>query len=391
MSPESAIPNSAPGESGRDDVGTLSVCHVVGSLGHGGRESLIEDLIRYSPPEVGYTVSGFRVRADHGSRFEALGAETASFEADSDRDIGALLRMARFFAGRSFDVVHAHGPRAQIPCRLVVPLFGHCAVVSTIHGVPNMFPDRLLRLERLTRFLDRRTVAVSEGVRQGFVGDGGSRRWVTIRNGIDVESFAAAVEHADSGRVYENHPVSSGDVVFLNIGRYVPPKAQLDLVEAMRTVTADHNDVHLFIVGGRGAMEGRIRDRVAEHGLSDTVSVTGRVDDIHPYYAMAHAFVSSSVGEGLPIVQMEAMAAGLPVVATDIPGVRELIVDGETGVLVPPERPERLAEAMGSMLDADRRERYGRAGFTRVSEEFHVERTARDYVSLYREVIDGGR
>lgn len=378
---------SASGDRGA----SIDVCHVVGSLGHGGRESLLEDIVRLSPAGIDYAICGLRVRAQHDDRFERYGIEAADMGARSDRDVRAVLRLMRYLRSRRFDVIHAHGPRAQIPCRVVSPLVGRPSVVSTIHGIPSMFPEKLLRYERLTRFLDARTVGVSEGVTRAFVGETPAPAWTTIQNGIDVDRFRRAVETADPTEILESHPVAVDDVVFLNVGRYVPPKAQLDLVDAMAHLAEDRDDVHLFIVGGRGAMESRIREAVDEEGLDDLVSVTGPVEDIHPYYGLADAFVSSSVGEGMPIVILEAMAAGLPVVATAIPGVTELVVDDRTGIIVDPQEPAELAEALRAMLDDELRDRLGQSGYERVGAEFDIQKTVDAYVGLYRDVADRRR
>lgn len=369
---------------------TIEVCHVLGSVGHGGRESLLEELIRQSPDDIAYTVCGLRTQEGHTDRFGHLGIETVSFGATSTRDVRALGRMARFLLYPSFDVIHAHGPNAQVPSRVLGRICHNGAIVSTVHGVERMFSERQLRLERLTRPLETRTIAVSNGVKQSYAETGDPPDWKTIHNGIDVESFNRAVEEADPSPIVAEYSVSETDFVFLNVGRYVPPKSQLDLVDAMDRVTDERTDIHLFIVGGRGAMEGRLRDRVAEYGLERTVSVTGRVEEINPYYALADAFVSSSVAEGLPIVLLEAMAAELPVIATDIPGVRELVVDGETGTLVPTNDPNELSRAVLGLANCNDHAQYGRAGFDRVRREFHIERTVSEYVSLYRQLVNGG-
>lgn len=131
-------------------------------------------------------------------------------------------------------------------------------------------------------------------------------------------------------------------------------------------------------------------DRIATRGLENFISVPGRVDTIHEYYAIADVFVSSSVGEGLPIVLLEAMAAELPVIATDIPGVREVVLDGETGILVPPNTPGSLAVAMQDCRNPKLRRRYGKAGADWVSEAFHIKDTARAYCSLYKSLLGWG-
>ncbi|WP_394353563.1 glycosyltransferase [Halosimplex rubrum] len=123
---------------------------------------------------------------------------------------------------------------------------------------------------------------------------------------------------------------------------------------------------------GWGPREDRLRDRIRQRGLGDAVTVTGRVPSVHEYYALADVFVSSSVFEGLPIAHLEGMAAGLPIVATDIPGVVEVVVDGETGLLIPPEDPGALASGMCELADATRRTEFGHEGRQRVESKFDI-------------------
>jgi glycosyltransferase involved in cell wall biosynthesis len=383
--------DGAADRSSRTVDADVSVCHVLGSLGAGGRESLIENVIGYTAGSVSHSVACFQSTETGRGRFEERDVPVVTFDADSTRDVGALVEFARHLVGSDVDVVHAHGMNAQIPTRLVAPICGFAGVVSTHHGVQDLYPDHLTWLERLTRRLDARTVAVSDGVRRSFVGGttAGSSQWRTVRNGIDVDGFAAGIEAADGESIRRAHEITPADTVFLNVGRYVPPKSQLDLIEAMDSLSVQRRDVHLFVVGGRGPMDTILRERVAEYDLEEYVTIPGRVDDIHSYYAAADVFVSSSVGEGLPIVQLEAMAGQLPVIATDIPGVREVVLDGKTGTLVPPNAPDSLATAMQDCCDPERRRRYGEAGRTRVADAFDVRETGRAYVSLYESIVDG--
>jgi len=116
--------------------------------------------------------------------------------------------------------------------------------------------------------------------------------------------------------------------------------------------------------------------------------VTGRVQDIYPYYAVSDVFVSPSRGEGLPITLLEAMAAELPVVATDIPGTREVVDHGTTGLLYGPGETDTMCEHVERFRAPAARESYGRAGYERIQEMFSVERMASAYAKLYRQLAD---
>lgn len=369
---------------------TLHVCHLLGSLGSGGRESLLLDIMKHTPEDVDHSLCCFKSTDGTATRFESLGTSVRAFDVGSPTDYRQLLGLFNHLRRSDIDVLHIHGPRAQVPGRLLGRIGGVSAIVSTHHGVREMFPRRIQKYERATRWLDSVTIAVSEGVRRSYVDETSTDGWRTIHNGIDVDAFHTAVQGADPESVRDRHDLDD-EMILLNVGRYVPPKAQLDLIEAMEIADEDLPSSRLFIVGGRGAMEDRLRNAVRERNLDDVVSVTGHVEDIDSYYAAADVFVSSSIQEGLPIVLLEAMAAKLPVIATAIPGVKELVNNGTSGVLVPPGRPDQLAREIDRMSDPAVRTPFAAAGYRRVRDQFDIGQTAAGYHSVYRELTEDGR
>lgn len=365
----------------------LRVCQVVGRLGSGGRESLLRDIVENSGPAVSHEVCAMDAADPVAADFERAGAPVFDVRADSHFDVGALVRVWRFLRHGGFDVVHAHGPTSQVPVRVLGRLAGTGGVVSTHHIVREEHGRWMDRLERLTRPLDAVTVAVSRSVRDSYAAED----WRVVTNGIDVDSFRADVDsfRADvDAATGTDRPdqLPDADPLFLNVGRYTPQKAQADLVAAMPAVLESLPDAHLCIVGGRGSLADDLRTSAYAEGVADRVTVTGRVPSVAPYYGYADAYVSSSLNEGLPIVVLEAMAAGLPVVATDVPGNRDAVIDGETGVLVPPQNPDQLAEAMVRVVTTGDDDRLGERGLERVRERYSIQRTVAEYCSLYREV-----
>lgn len=356
----------------------MDVCHLVNALSLGGSKTLLLNIIRETGDEISHTVCYLERDSTLADEFRDAGARVVHFDAAVKFDPRALWRMGRFFRSEEFDVLHAHLLQSQVLARLVRFVGDVDVVVSTHHNVPDDYHPLTHFLEGVTRPLDDITVAVSDGVRNALVDDPylPARNWQTIYNGIDVESFRDAVGSAE-------RTADSDGPIFLNVGRYVPAKAQIDLIEAMTSVLDEYPDAQLYIVGS-GTLEGELTDAVTAHGLDGTVHVTGAVPEIHEYYGLADVFVSSSEWEGLPLVLVEAMAAGLPVVATDIPGVGEIVIDGETGRLVPPGEPAALAEAMVALASSDG---FGQRGYERVRDEFDVTETARQYERLYRNDI----
>ncbi|RLM34459.1 glycosyltransferase [Haloarcula sp. Atlit-120R] len=376
---------------------TVRVCFLINKLAPDGAPTIVLNLVEQARDQpFDFTVCFFGGDDTLRTDFEDAGARVVDFGAVGEFpqfDPRSLPRMLRFFRRTSFDILHCHLPYSQSLGRLVGSVADVDHIVSTQHNVPANYHPIERVAERLTRPLDSRTVAVSEGVQTAFTGESEvfhhdtGRQWSTIPNGIDVDAFAGSVDAADGRAVRQEWGLSDSDPLYLNVARYEPQKRQPTLIEAMGEVIDSVPSAHLLIVGW-GSLEASLREKVQSAGLSEAVTVTGRVPEIHGYYAAADAFVSASAFEGLPVTILEAMTAECPVVATDIDGVREVVLDGETGRLVPPDEPTQMAAAMRELADHATRERYGEQGCDRVRNVFTVEQMVSRYTRLYRS-LDG--
>lgn len=356
----------------------MHICSVINSLQQGGAENLLVSLVEQTPEDIDHTVCHFGWDSTLEEALIDAGATVVNLDFSVPYDLRGIRRLRRVLSGDA-DLLHAHLPPAVIAGRMAALGTG-VPVVSTHHNVPDNYGVFSRRVERFTRPLDHVTVAVSDGVRHAHPWVPGET-WQTIHNGIDVAGFEERVDEADADAILDKWGVAADDVM-LNIARYSPQKRQADLALAMRYLR--ERDAHLFVVGW-GQLEGEIRDAAVEAGVAERVTVTGRVPEVEPYYAAADIFVSPSVREGLPITFLEAMAASLPVVAADIPGVRELVND-EVGRLVAPEDSRALAEAVAAVLDDDPTA-LGASARRRAAAEFDITRTVAAYADLYWGVV----
>jgi glycosyltransferase involved in cell wall biosynthesis len=190
-------------------------------------------------------------------------------------------------------------------------------------------------------------------------------RAVVIPNAVDV---AALPRSHGNGHV----------PTVLSVGRLVLPKSFWVLREALERLEPGS---FRALVAGEGPQRSYL---IGVPGLE----VLGERDDVPQLLAGADVFVLSTLSEGMPISVLEAMATGLPVVASAVGGIPEVVVDGETGLLVPPRDPEALAEALRTLLaDAALRRRLGQAGRRRAQELFDVPRFRRDHLALYDRLL----
>jgi glycosyltransferase involved in cell wall biosynthesis len=380
-----SVDNKFSAPKGFTVVDSIKVCSVINSLTLGGAEHLLLSLVT-ALDEVSFTVAFFTGDTALFAPLRKAGAQIYNLEESFRFDPRAAVRLRRLLRDDKFDIVHSHLPYSQTVGRVVAQSKSDMAVVSTQHNVPSNYHPVVRVSERFTRPLDDVTVAVSKGVEQAHTGTAHQPNrfgddWCTIYNGIDVDSFRESLSTVDGEAVRHKFDIDQSTPVFLTVGRYVPVKAQRELIAGF--AEADLSDAVLLIVG-HGPLEQDLRDTTYDHGVADQVSVVGRVPEIYPYYAAADVFVSLSRAEGLPVTLLEAMAAGLPVIASDIPGVREVVADGETGRLVPVGDSAELQKALVEFLDSEWCRFFGRAGLKRVRDRFNIEQMAEGYRTLYR-------
>ncbi|MFM5953756.1 MAG: glycosyltransferase [Novosphingobium sp.] len=310
---------------------------------------------------------------------EAAGVAVTVIGARSLRDVGAFRRLVRLVRERRFDVIHAHLTYAEIWGRLAGVLTG-TPVLSTAHveGFTNPADprprDRLIEIIAAAArcHLGGPVIAVSEALRGRLLARGlPAERVVTLHNGIERDSFAAGDAARDSGRALG---IPTGAPLAITVSVMRDGKGHDVLIDAAQMVLARQPDAHFLLVGG-GPREAELRALIAARGLGRNVHLAGMRSDVPALLALADLFIlPSSQFDSLPTVAMEAMAAGLPVVAFASGGVSEIVADGITGRILSVVDPHALAEAVGTLLaQPETRKTMGAEGQKRIAAEFSAE------------------
>jgi glycosyltransferase involved in cell wall biosynthesis len=201
---------------------------------------------------------------------------------------------------------------------------------------------------------------------------------------VDVARFARK-----SVREVRNNLFADGGQIptIVSVGRLVPAKDHLTLLRAIRCAFDDGQSIRCVLVGD-GVLRGELESAVRSLRLESAVTFRGECDDVASELWNADVFVLSSKNEGLPVSVLEAMAAGAPVVATDVGGVSTVVRNEVTGLLVPPESPKELSRAIVKMVsDANLRKSVAAKGRQLVEERFGVNKTAQEYERLYDGLI----
>lgn len=290
-------------------------------------------------------------------------------------DALALAELVRLCRKLRPDIVHAHSSKTGVLGRLAAWLARVPVRVFTVHGwsfaAYGGLAGRLyLWIERLMRPLTTTVVCVAEATRtQGIAARACElARTVVIHNAVDVGSFG--------GRAH-----ASGPPCIVGVGRFAYPKDFASLIDALTLVGGDYRAALV----GDGPELAEVAASVEARGLSSRIELLGARGDVAGVLGRSDIFVLSSLSEGFPVSILEAMAAGLPVVATAVGGVAEAVVDGETGLLVPAADPDALAEALDRLVaDPGLQRRYGEAGRARALRFFDVPRYRAAHLDLYR-------
>ena len=291
-----------------------------------------------------------------------------------------LKALAGFVREHNIEIVHAHAARDYHLAAMAVRLASRGRLVLTRHV---LFPLRKINGPLLKSA--GRVIAVSQAVAESLRRNGviESSKIRVVHNGIDIERF-----HQSVGR--------SGDGPFVvgTVGHLAPIKGQDVFVRAAALVSARDPDVHFVVVGEDKSPEmahrRSLESLIAELGLSDRVSMHGWRDDMPAVLSCLTLFVSAARSEPFGLVIVEAMAAGLPIVAAASEGAVEILEDGISGKLVPVGDHEALAQAINDLLDDPvERTRLARNAQIEAREHYSLMRMARDTEQVYREVLAG--
>jgi glycosyltransferase involved in cell wall biosynthesis len=366
--------------------GPTRVLWLTKGLGRGGTEQLLltgaghVDLERYTV-DVAYLLphKDALVRA-----LEARGVPVHCLHQRSSRDLSWVPRLKALVRERGYDVVHTHMPVPAVAARLV--LRDRCAVIHTEHNVWG-------RYRRPTRWANAATfrrndavVAVSQAVADSMASRRLPRPPATtevLLHGIDRAALPTSADRREARRLL-GIPLDA--FVVGTVGNLTAKKDHATLLRAARELANTCPTIRVVLVGA-GPLEAELRARVDALGLQDHVVMTGSRADVHVLLAGFDVFCLSSLYEGLPIAMLEAMARAVPVVSTDVGGVREAVRHDVDGLLVPSADHRALAAALRRVMDDPALSRRLAAAARLRSGAFDIGTAVRRLEALYDEVV----
>jgi len=379
----------------RVDDGPVGVLHLLADLGSGGGQRLVLDTLRHLDAER------YQVTVAYLGPDDAMAADYATAGlppvrlpgGPGVRRVMTLASIATLMRSRGIRLVHTHGGREKrlgeaVALARRVPCVQHVHSVSAAGVEP---PGRSVPFHRRlqSRMLERHFIAVSEAAyeqRQPWLSAAGDGIHL-VRNGIETERFRHDSSVEVRHRVRAHLGIDSSAPVVVAVGRLVPTKAVDRLVVAAGALVARWPDLMVLVVGD-GPQRTALEQAVAQAGLAERFLFLGMRRDVPELLAASDVFAFPTLLEGFGLAAVEAMAAGLPVVASDLPALAAIVEDGRTGILVPAGDAEALGDALGRIL-ADRASarRMGALGQQRAVEQFDIAGTAAALSRLYDSIL----
>ena len=360
-------------------------------MGHGGAEHLVVSMMRHRNRadfdfEVAYVLED---RNTLVPELRESGVVVHSLGSHGNYDLRWTWRLRALLAERRFDVVHSHLPYAATFGRLVSSTLSphRPKLVYTEHSMWDKMAVSVKALNRVSVGIDDRLIVVSEACRQSMPRKLRHRARVVV-HGIETEPIAAAREHRNEhrGSVRAELGVPEGELLALTIAGLRWPKGY-DVLLSAAGQTLERGTAVRFVSVGDGPLRHDLEHRRAALSLGERFVYLGEREDVPRLLAAADMFVLPSRQEGLPLALMEAVCSGLPLVTTAVGEVPNLLTDGTDALVVPPEQPGALADAIGQMArHPELRERLSSAVLS-LAARFDVRRCVREVEAIYDELV----
>lgn len=303
-------------------------------------------------------------------------------------DLRVIYRLFRLVRTERIQVIHSHLFHANLLAALVGKLASIPVIIATRHSVDIGGMNREWLNHWTGHFCDA-VVAVSKEVYEAELERSRTdpSKVVIIPNGVQVEAFAPVDLH-ELEQLRKQWGLDPDAPLIGTIARFDKPKGHSYLLDAIVGILEQFPDAKVLLVGD-GPRRSQMEEKAEALALSNSIVFTGIRHDIPRILALLDLFVLPSLWEGLPMVALEAMAAGRPVVATHVGGVPEVVLDGVTGLLVPPRDPVALTEAIVRLLHAPGlRRQMGQAGRERVAQHFSMEQMVERTQNLYEHLLE---
>lgn len=375
----------------------IKIMILINQLGYGGAVKIVFDFINsFNQNEKEYSIVSIGMWG--GERytykdFEKLGIDVVDFGGRSKFDTVALIRLYKYLKNNKIDILHTHLPHSHIVGRIAGRLARVPKIVSTLQNVYQSQNAISSLVDYWTIGLSDVVTAVSRGTEESYFGDSQlftiealekGRTHFTIYNGVDVAKIDKSLGEVNKKEKLESLNLNQNNLNIVCAARLHPNKGHTYLLNAIAQIKNSSPKLH-FLFLGDGPLENMLKEQADKLSVQEYITFLGYRKDVYEIFAVVDAFILPSINEGLPVSVAEAMAVSLPVIATEIPGVKEIVEQNVTGWLVPPADVQSLAEVLKeSTVNSEQLKVFSKNGRERIEEKFSINSITEQYKSIYK-------
>ena len=360
----------------------IKLIHVMQNLEVGGMENGVVNLCNRINrarfvPEI-CCLRGF----GHMDEYLKPDVKVTNMNFPEGRNLGLLLKMIKYFKKERPGIVHTHNFYSEVYGILSAKLAGVPVIIHGTHGMRQIDKKNKIYATKFLSLFTDEFLTVSETLKKELIRETGisQRKVKSILNGVDIDKFQKQI---DINKKKETLGIKTNMKVVGTIGRLVPVKNYKFLITAFSLLKKTFSDVTLLFIGD-GPLRKSLQSTVNSQNLEKNVIFAGERNDVAAMLRIMDVFVLPSLSEGMSNTILEAMASGLPVVASNIGNNSKLIKDGETGVLVSINEPNQLSNAISGILSNPIKSiTMGEAGYAYAKNCFSIEQMVNNYEKVY--------
>jgi sugar transferase (PEP-CTERM/EpsH1 system associated) len=369
-----------------DGIGSemkTKLLHLIPSMNIGGREKVVIDLVEHTDKsEFKVEIACLGSEGTFYDRFKKLNVKLHFFRKEPGFDFLLFENLRRFLRKKKYEIVHCHNPGTLIYGALSAKLANIPKIVNTEHGYGTEISKRKILLETVLRNKIYATAAVSNDLKRKLVAHflANPGKITVIHNGISSENDQ---QTTDKTAVKKSLGINPDDFVVGTVGRLEPVKDQKTLVEAFNILRQKISRTKLLIVGD-GKERQNLQKTTDNLNLGNSIIFAGECNNVERLLQGMDAFVLPSLDEGISMTLLEAMREGVPVIASSVGGNVEVIEENRSGFLVPPGKPDIIAEKLlHLMVNKAMAESMRNNAMQRLLQHFNMNKCAEKYRSLY--------
>jgi glycosyltransferase involved in cell wall biosynthesis len=355
----------------------IKVLHIIPDFGVGGAEKLALDLCTFYDNDK-FEISAlslFNTRETiYDIELKARGIQVKYLDKKAGLDISMISKIFKFLRRTKPDIIHTH--RYVVRYTLIPAIL--CRIPVKVHTIHNVAKQELDKVGIFLQFLAYKIfrivpVAISENIKTTAEKLYRIKKIRTILNGIDVESFRQ-----------KNDEKKTETINLINVGRFQAVKNHKLLINSFSDICKQFDNVLLYLIGN-GELHAEIEKQITDLKLNSKVKLLGVQKDVAKFLHQSHIFVLPSNYEGLPLSLLEAMAAGLPIIATKVGGIPNVV--GDNAILVPPQSKKELSNALRRVItDNKLRQEMGVKSIEK-AQKFDIRNSSEQYCNLYIEKL----